>query len=40
MDNKIKYYVKIDTTYWNTYQKSWFKNKSIIGMIKHKNMDM
>ena len=36
MDNKIKYYVKIDTTYWNSYQKSWFKNKSIIGMIKHK----
>lgn len=36
MDNEIKYYVKIDTSNWNAYQKSWFKNKSIIGMVNHK----
>lgn len=35
MKNKVKYFVKIDTTYWNSYQKTWFKNKAIIGMIKH-----
>ena len=36
MDNKIKYYVKIDTSNWNAYQKSWFENKLIIGVINHK----
>ena len=36
MDDKIKYYVKIDTSNWNEYQKSWFKYKSIIGVVNHK----
>lgn len=35
MENKVKYFVKIDTTYWNSYQKTWFKNKAILGVIKH-----
>ena len=35
MENKVKYFVKIDTTYWNSYQKTWFKDKAIIGVIKH-----
>ena len=33
-----KYFVKIDTSNWNSYQKSWFKNKKIVGVKKHKNL--
>lgn len=35
MENKVKYFVKIDTTYWNSYQKTWLKYNKIVGMIKH-----
>ena len=35
MENKVKYFVKIDTSNWNSYQKTWFKDKAIIGVIKH-----
>ncbi len=35
MENKVKYFVKIDTTYWNSYQKTWFKDGAIVGVIKH-----
>jgi hypothetical protein len=37
MENKVKYFVKIDTSNWNSFQKSWLKFNKIVGMIKHPN---
>lgn len=33
-----KYYVKINTENWNRYQLGWLKRKSIVGLIKHKQL--
>jgi hypothetical protein len=33
-----KYFVKIDTTYWNSYQKSWLTHQKIVGLKKHKKL--
>ena len=32
------YFVKIDTTYWNSYQKSWLTHQKIVGLKKHKKL--
>lgn len=37
MENKVKYFVKIDTSNWNSFQKSWLKYNKIAGLIKHPN---
>lgn len=38
MNQEVRYYVKIDTSDWNNYQKSWLKNKKIEEVIKHKKL--
>ena len=37
MESKVKYFVKIDTSNWNSFQKSWLTYNKIVGMIKHPN---
>lgn len=31
-----KYYIKLNTSNWNSYQKSWLKYRKIVGLKKHK----
>ena len=33
-----KYYIKLNTSYWNSYQKSWLKYNKIVGLKKHKKL--
>lgn len=33
-----KYYIKLNTSYWNSYQKSWLQYHKIVGLKKDKKL--